>query len=39
MIYIDPKNVDFFEVFSEEQIEESIKEQSIRQEKQEESKY
>ena len=39
MIYINPKNVDFFEVFSEEQIEESIKEQSIRQEKQEESKY
>ena len=35
MIYINQKNVDFFEVFSEEQVEESIKEQSIRQEKQE----
>lgn len=39
MVYINQKNVDFFEVFSEEQIEESIKEHSIRQEKQEEAKY
>ena len=39
MIYINQKNVDFFEVFSEEQIEKSIKEHSIGKEKQEEVKY
>lgn len=38
MIYINQRNVDFFEVFSEEQIEESIRKHSIVEEKQEEAK-
>jgi len=39
MIYINQKNVDFFEVFSEEQIEKSTKEHAVKQEKQQEAKY
>ena len=36
MIYINTKNVDFFEVFSEEQIEQSIKKHSVQEKPKEE---